>query len=31
LVIATLTFAVVINVPCIVVARYNRIRLAHLA
>lgn len=31
LAIVTLTFAVAINVPCIVVARYNRIRLAHLA
>ena len=27
----TLGFAFVINLPCIVVARYNRIRIAHLA
>lgn len=27
----TIIFAVVVNVPCIVVARYNRLRVAHLA
>lgn len=27
----TVMFAVMVNVPCIVVARYNRVRLAHLA
>lgn len=27
----TFAFAIAVNVPCIVVARYNRIRLAHLA
>jgi glycosyl-4,4'-diaponeurosporenoate acyltransferase len=27
----TFGFAIAVNVPCIVVARYNRIRLAHLA
>ncbi|MEY4401324.1 MAG: hypothetical protein RL072_1189 [Actinomycetota bacterium] len=31
LAIVTLTYAAAINAPCIVVARYNRIRLAHLA
>ncbi|MFM7308085.1 MAG: hypothetical protein ACKO2Q_08955, partial [Actinomycetota bacterium] len=30
-VIVTLGFGFVVNVPCIVVARYNRLRLAHLA
>jgi glycosyl-4,4'-diaponeurosporenoate acyltransferase len=31
LILVTLGFAVAVNLPCIVVARYNRIRLAHLA
>jgi glycosyl-4,4'-diaponeurosporenoate acyltransferase len=31
LVFVTLAYALVVNLPCIVVARYNRVRLAHLA
>ena len=31
LVLVTLSYAFAVNLPCIVVARYNRIRIAHLA
>jgi len=30
-VLVTLSYAFAVNLPCIVVARYNRIRIAHLA